>query len=324
MPDQVDVLEQILAKVQTVFGTAESSLVAADALEVDEGASISIDPRIKEIALIGGGFTQNQSIVGPRDVSLSMSMPMRTGNSEGDQGQLEALLRTSCLKSTDTDTDTDTTDDRFAYALTSLASEWEDMTVWGHSGNLDSGDSMIYKVQNVMGNSKISLDFDNALATISYDGKGVLVDVPAFGTQASVTPNTVVTPPLASCTIDFFGDANYIPVSIDFDFGVEVSPTLKPTVASGLGKVLPSRVKAKWSAKIFHDSNVNPYTPLFNGTLGTISVAWGTEPNKFTVSTAKAQITSCNKTEQNGITCYDVSGILVDNDLTVQIDTAEA
>lgn len=324
MPDQVEVLEQVLAKVQSAFGTAESSLVAADVIEVEEGASISIDPRIKEIALIGGGFTQNQSIVGPRDVSLSMAMPMRTGNSEGDQGQLEALLRTACMKSTDTDTDADETDDRFVYALTSLASEWQDMTVWGHSGNLDTGDSLIYKVQNVMGNCKISLDFDSALATISYEGKGVLVDVPAFGTQASVTPSTVVSPPLASCTIDIFSDANYIPIQIEFDFGLEVNPTLKPTVASGLGVILPTKFKSKWTAKFYHDSNVNPYTPLFAGTLGNISVAWGSAPNKFTVSTTKAQITELKKSSQNGITSYDASGILVDNDLSIQIDTAVA
>ena len=325
MSRQVEELIQVLLKNQATFGTAESSLVAADVAEVEAGAVISIDPRVKDISLVGAGFTQNQSIIGPRECGITMNYPFRTEGSEsGSAGQVGKALKSCGMLETATDTDTDTTDDRFVYAPTSTQSEYTDSTIWGHSGNLDSSSSMIYKVQNVMFNGKIVLDFDNAYASLQLDGKGLLTSVPALGTQASVTPSAVATPALINATVDIFSDADYIPVNIEIDLGQDIVVTLDPTVEPGLGIALITKRKMTWTAKVYHDSGVNPYTPLFAGTTGTISVAWGTEPNKFTVSTTKAQIRSAPFSDQDGITTYDLTGILVDNDLSVQIDTAEA
>lgn len=326
MSRQVEELIQVLLKNQATFGTAESSLVAADVAEVEAGAMISIDPRVKEIALVGAGFTQNKSIIGPRECGITLNYPFRTDGAEtGSPGQIGAALKSCGMLETASDQDTDTTDDRFVYTPTSKQSEYTDSTIWGHSGNLDSSASMIYKAQNVMFNGKIVLDFDNAYASLQLDGKGLLTSIPALGTQASVTPSTAPTPALIDATISFFSDSDYIPINIEFDFGQDIVVTLKPDAsdASGLGVVLIAKRKMTWNAKFYHDSGVNPYTPLFAGTTGTISTAWGALPNLFTVSTTKAQITSLSHSDQDGITTYDASGILIDNDLTVQIDTEE-
>ena len=324
MSRQVEELIQVLLKNQATFGTVEGSLVAADVAEVEAGATISIDPRVKDVSLVGAGFTQNKSIIGPRECGITMNYPFRTEGAEtGSSGQIGKALKSCGMLETATDEDTDTTDDRFIYTPTSKQSEYTDSTIWGHSGNLDASESMIYKVQNAMFNGKIVLDFDNAYASLQLDGKGLLTSVPALGTQATVTPSTAPTPALIDATINIFGDSDYIPVSIEFDFGQDIVVTLDPTVAPGLGIALIAKRKMTWNAKFYHDSGVNPYTPLFAGTTGTISTAWGTLPNLFTVTTTKAQITNLSHSDQDGITTYDASGILVDNDFAVQIDTEE-
>jgi hypothetical protein len=322
----VSALEQVLLKNQAAFGTVEAALVAADVAEV-ESPSVEIEPRVKDIDLVGAGFTQNQSIIGPREASVSMTYHMRTGAAEASPGQIIKALKSCGFKSTESDTDADepASVDRYILTPSNLHSEWIDSTVWHHSGCLDTSLSLITKIQNVLFNGKIALDFDNASATLAVDGKGVLTAEPALGTQATVTPSAVVTPALIATTLSFFSDTDYVPISMEFDFGQEITVSLNPaTVAHGLGVSLITKRKMKWSAKVYHDTGALPNTPLFAGTLGGISVAWGTAPNKFTVSTTKAQITSMKKSEQNGITTYDLSGILVDNNLAIQIDCVVA
>jgi hypothetical protein len=320
---QIESIGVILLKNQAARGTAETSLANTDVAEVEAGASISIDPRVKEIDLVGS--PQNASIIGPRECGISMTYPLRTGNAEGNQGQISKALLSTFLKATASDTDIDSTEDRFIYNDTRKDSECKDSTVWAYSGSQDTSLSLLYKIQNVMFGSKFILDFDNAYASLQLEGKGVLVATPALDTQPTITPSIVVPPALIGATISFLGDADYIPISIEFDLGPDIYCTLKPTVASGLGITAPgSKRKIKWNAKVYHDSGIIPHTALLAGTTGTISVAWGTAPNKFTISTAKAQIQHVKLSEQNNVTCFDIDGICVDNDFAFQIDTAVA
>jgi len=324
---QIHALRALLCKIQTTFGTTEAALINTDVIEVEEGFSLKVEPRVKEIALASGGWSQNQSVLGPRDCSISCSMPFRTGAAEGNAGKIADLLKIACMVAAASDTDEDSTDDRFVYTLSAKSSEWKDATFWGYSGNQSTTSSLITKVKNVMGSIKISLDFDSSVAMLSFDGKGALVADPALGTMPTITPSAVVTQALRAATVSFFSDADYKLISLDIDIGPEVTTTLSPGIADGseLGQTQPTKVKAKWSAKVYHDSAAIPHTPLLAGTLGGFSVAFGTAPNKFTISSTKAQITGVDDSgDQNGVTVYDLSGILVDNNVAVQIDTAVA
>ncbi len=312
-------------KLQAARGTAEAALINTDVVEVETGASISVDPRMKEVDLVGS--PQNASIIGPREVAVSMNFPLRTAATEGGQGQIEKALLSGFMGVAESDTDSDSTSDRFIYTPSLLDSAWRDYTVWEYSGCSVSNLSLCTKVQNFMAGLKFVLDFDNGYASIQLSGKAVLVSTPALATQPTITPSTVLTPALIGATVSFLGDSDYIPISLEFDLGPEVTATLNPgaTNGSGLGVCAPgSKRKIKWTAKVYHDSGVIPHTALLAGTTGTISVAWGTTPNKFTISTTKAQITSVKQSEQGNVSCFDLSGICVDNDFAFQIDTAVA
>lgn len=310
---QIEAIDVILLKNQAARGTAEDALDETDTAEVEVGATVSTDYRVKDIDLVGS--PQNQSIIGPRECGLSFVYPIRTGATTDDLLHIGSILN-SCFM-----VDTPAANVH-VFTPTYKDSEWVESTVWAYSGCQDTSLSLLTKVQNCQFGLKINLDFASAYASLQVEGKGVLVATPALDTQPTITPSVVVPPALIGATISFFSDADYIPVSIEFDLGPDVTATLNPSNASGLGITQPgSKRKIKWSAKVYHDSGVIPHTELEVGTLGGISVAWGIAPNKITVATTKAQITAIKKSEQDGVTCFDVSGPCVDNDFSISLDT---
>lgn len=323
MAKQYVALEQILLKEQSVIGTAEVGLTATEFFEVED-PNFSIDTKTTGINTVGAGFMQTQEIVGSSEVSFSGSLPFKTGAVEGAYGNIYQALKLCGWKGTITDSDADAGMDKVVIAPSNLQSEHKSATVWAYSGNKDTSGSIVHKFRDLKLSGKISLDFDSGVAKLSVDGKAILTSEPEVGTQASTTASVVVAPSLIGATISFFGSASYIPSSIEFDFGQQVSTDINGSTAiSGLGQSHISDRKISWTAKVYEDTAVLPVTTLRAGTLGTISVAWGTTPNKFTVASGalKAQIKSVKRGKLNGITTYELSGILVDNSMSVTIET---
>lgn len=326
MARQVLKLSQVLMKHQTDATTVVAALVAADVMEFEEGFKVSFDPKVTKVNLSGAGFGQGKSVIGVHECSFSGTLPMRTNGAEGvaGAGQCGKALALCGMAETASDTDADSAMDRFIYRPSNSIAAWKSGTFLGESGNVDASGSLLRKIQNCMGNAKISLDFDNDIAKLTIDGKGALTTVDAAGTQVVVTPLAVDVPSLKGATISFFSDTDYVLTNIEFDLGVESTTTLNPTNANGLGQSVITDCKVKWTAKVFKDTLALPTTPLLAKTEGTISVSWGTVPNKITVATTKAQIEKVSDGNQNGVETYELSGICVDNDLTITFDCAVA
>lgn len=322
MAKQVLALSQVLVKEQATFGAAETTLDNTNAAEV-ESPKLTIGTRVRKMALVSGGFSQQRSIIGPREASVSMVYPFRTGNAEASFGAIASAIKACGFKETLSDTDEDSSNDRAIYTPSNKQSEWKDLTVWGYSGNADASGALLRKIANVMGNGKITLDFNSGVALFNFDGKGILIAEDAAATQASITPSAIVCPSLVGSTINFFGD-DYDLISLEFDFGQEVTVTAAPqTETTGLGQSYISKRLITWKAKVYKDTSAIPVTTFHAGTTGAISVAWGTAPNKWTVSTTKAQIDEPPQdSDENGIETFDLSGICVDNDFAIQADSA--
>lgn len=328
MPNQVTRLATVLGKIQPAFGTAEVGLVNTDVLEVEGGYTAEAAVRVAPVKLITGGWSQNKSVLGPRDANVSMQTPFRTGGAEGSFGQIDNLIRAAGFTYVDSDTDADLTDDRRIYTPTAKYSEWEALTIWNHSGNLDTSGSMIDKLQNIIGSGKIMLDFENSTAVFALEGKGLLTSEPANGTAPTITPSTVRPPALKDATVSLLGESDYYLKSFEIDCGVAVVPTLKPGAAdsSGLGVTLFTDWESKWTAKFYCDSAItNPHTTFLAGTTGAISIAWGTAPNKCTVGITTAEISeSPKRVDDGGVQMWELSGKAIHNSITIQLDTAEA
>jgi hypothetical protein len=326
MARQVVKLSQVLMKHQTDATTAVASLVAADVMEFEDGFKLSIDPKVTEIRLSGAGFGQNKSVIGVQECAFSGTLPMRTNGIEGatGAGQCGKALGICGMLETTSDSDADSSVDRFIYTPSNSISAWKSGTFLGESGNVDSNGSLLRKVQNCMGNAKITLDFDNDVAKLSIDGKGALVSADTVGTQVTVTPLAVDVPSLKGATINFFGDSDYCLTNFELDLGNASTVTLCPSNANGLGQSVITDRAVKWTAKVYKDSAAIATTPLLAGTVGTISIAWGAVPNKITISTTSAQITKVVDGDQNGVETYELSGICVNNQVAVQFDCAVA
>jgi hypothetical protein len=326
MGRQVNELELMLLKLQTTFGTAETTLDGADIIEPELGAKLTLDVPSSEIELVSGGFPQYPSVIGAYEAGVQLSLPVRSGGAENNAGQLAKLLKMCGFGETTSDTDADSTNDRFIYAPSNSRADWKDGTVWGYSGSKASSDSYLRKAYNVLGTGKFALDFEKCTAKFEFNGKGVYTGAAAAATQPSANrTSSVITPALRSATLNLFGDTDYDPLSLEFDFGQEVVVTIKGSAAQGRGVSVITKRRISWRAKVYKDVSVDPETAFLSGTQGTISCAWGTAPNKITLSTTKAQMTSPpNDSDHSGVTCYDLAGICVDNDFAVQIDTAAA
>lgn len=326
MARQVVKLTQVLMKHQADATTAVASLAAADVMEFEDGFKLSIDAKVTDVKLTGAGFGQSKSVIGVQECSFSGTLPMRTNGAEGPTGAGQcgkALAICGCVEAA-TDSDADSALDRFIYTPSNSITAWKSGTFLGESGNVDANGSLLRKVQNCMGNAKITLDFDNDIAKLTIDGKGALTSADAVGSQVTVTPLAVDVPSLKGAVINFFGDTDYCLTNLEFDLGNASTVTLCPSNTNGLGQSVITERSVKWTAKVYKDTLAIATTPLLAGTLGTISVAWGTVPNKITVSTTKAQITSVKDGDQNGVETYELSGICVDNDLAIQFDCAVA
>jgi hypothetical protein len=315
MSYQVDELIQLALKNQSTAGTAEESFEASDIVEIESGSKFTHSPHVRNIRLVNGGFGWKKSIVGPREVGLTASLPFRTGGEIDKPGDVAVFLEASGFKKED--------DDNGVYTFKPTTSPSQ-FTAWMLSGNPGTGSCIAHKARDVKGACKISLDFNEAIALLSFDGKGILSEIPATDTHKTITTATTTpTPSLVGATITLFGDNDLIPVNIEFDIKATVTVTLDPTKDSGCGITLLTNREIDYTMKVYKRTSIDPYSTLYSANHGTISVEWGVVKNKFKVETTKAEITGIDTSDQDGVTCLDISGKILDDDLTVTIDTSD-
>lgn len=315
MAKQVVELGMLLAKLQSTFGTMETTLSTVDFVETAKPPSLSFEPTVSPVELVGAGFSQNQSVIGALESSLQASFPLRTGGAEGAFGEWYKFLQASGWKVT-------VSDHTATCVPTSKQSEWKDMTLGAYSGNSGTTSSLLYKIGNALFGFKITLDFEKAIATIDFTGKGAPAGAPTIATQPAATKAGGVVQSLKGSAFSFFNETYFIPLQATFECTNEVNVTLDHSnTPGGKGMSLFTKSRITWSATGYRDSGVALETSLLAGTIGSIVFSNGTAPNAITIDTAKAQITKIDYADSNGVETISASGICIDNDLEITIDT---
>jgi hypothetical protein len=298
---------------QATFGTMETSLATTCFVAMIK-PTISYEPTVTPIEMVGGGFANTKSVIGPYNASLKGGLPLRNA-AQDSPGPWSLFIKCmGFLESAVTHVYTYTPSDSF--------SEWSDMTCFGYTGNM--ANSFVHKAGNLMGGGKLSFDFEKATVQIDADMNGLFSGALVTGAQPSVTRSTVAISPCRGATISILGDANIVPVSLEIDLGQEAKPTVSPAQTSGLGINLVTKRKIKWSAKVYMDTLTNPTTAQLAATTAVISVQWGTAPNKFTVSLTQCQIEKATPSDINGYAGWDLSGIVENNAMSIVTDTTSA
>jgi hypothetical protein len=318
-------LKQLLLKEQTVPYTIEAALTNTDFAEV-EAPEFKWAAGAAPIKLSGANSGERPSIIGGYEADVTFSLPLRYGGAEGNAGLFGKVIKAMGFALADTDTDADLTDDKLIWTPSDNSDNHKAMTAWGYSGNKGTGKAILHKIGNVMFGGKLALDFDQCTTKLSAEGKGYYSGVATAATQASVTPSSVLVPSLKGCLFSIFGDSDYKPVSFEIDFNQSAVVTIDPTTSSGKGPTVLKRNGAmKWTAKVYKDipSVVDPETQLTSGATGALSISWGATPNKWTIS-GTLQLTGLASSDQNGVEAWDMSGIIVDQDLSIQLETVTA
>jgi hypothetical protein len=311
-------LEQALAKLQTARFTEEAGLLTGDAAEVMDGSKFSFIPSVSPIRLVGAGFSQNPSVVNPTIADLTMIYPLRTGNAAGNEGQWGIPLQCSGFLRA-------AAGSVITFTPNNDETNHKHLTVWGHSGNKTASKSFLRILYNCQFSSKFTLDFsgEEGYGKVEFTGKGIYKGAPALATQATVVKSTASIFPLRGCTINFLGDTDFHLLKLEFDCAQVVSVMYNPTSANGLYGTQISDMEIKWAATVYKDSEATPEATYQAGTLGTISASWGVAPNKITLATgaSKAQIASLSDGDAEGVSTFEATGIVVDNDFSVAADT---
>lgn len=321
MGKMLEELGLVLVKQQTTYGTEETGLLAADHIEPLPGAKVAWDPSVSKIKLVAGGFSHEKSVIGPLEAAVSLKLPMRTGGAQDSFGDLGKMLKLSGF--------TESILSHVAtYAQSSAAGSWKDATVWGYSGNLDSNGALLRILYNVLFGWKFTFNFvDDGYAIAEFTGKGAAKGPATNSTQPAVTKSTADIFPLVGVNHRIIGVTGLIPVSIEFDGGVEVISTAKPSVAViGKGMSLFTNRQVTWTAQVYKEltSIADIETMITNRTIDDIYVSWGSAPNAIAVSASNCQIENYEDSEQNGVSCWKLNGIVLDNDITVSMATTVA
>ena len=322
MGRQVKTLQAFLLKQQSVFGTEEAGLVAADAAEVfTDESSVGYDHGVSDIILANGNPGANASVVGPTEGTVTLVYPLRTGGGADETGQFIKALECSGFVGTEAT-------DVYTYAPSYDLSEHKDATVWMYGGNKGTTLSKLTKIYNVQFNPKFMLDFtkDVCFGKVEFQGKGVYDAAETNATQPDITEDTTAVPALKGVTANFFGDTDYDLLSLEFEINNEVVVNTDGTATGGLGQTTLVQNPIRWNARVYCDTLVTPETTFLAGTKNVISVTWGAAPNQINLSTgaSSAQITDWSKEDQNGVTVYNLSGIVIDNAFSVEVDTSAA
>jgi hypothetical protein len=314
--EQVMDLEMILAKIQATFGTMATPLTSADYVQPGKPV-LGLDVATAEVETVGVTFGQDSSVVGAREASFSCSFPMRSGAAEGVPGDWALFLQACGFKET-------INGHIHSYAIAQSQADWKDLTLWAFSGGHGSNAALRQVIANALFSAKINLDFNTCYGSIDFTGKGAYAELPVVATQPTCTRKTLKTPNLLGFR-GFFMMSSYHLLSLNFDIANEISVVNNPQASDGSGKgvSLLTSMKIKFDAKVYVDTAMSeqPQKTLTDGTSGTITVAFGTEPNAFSIVSGAAQIISVKESEQNKVKTYDISGICVDNNLTISVDT---
>ncbi len=301
--------------IQNTFGSALTSLTASDHADVESGSILENSLNVHEVDETSGGFNQPQVVIGDMPAEVNLNYRLRSWGDDdigsvGKAFQCAGFLVSNVSK---------------VYTLTPTSSrcEWKDATVWHYTGSKCASGALLEKASNVMFDWEISLPM-GGIPKVSFTGTGAHGGAATTATSPTITRNTQATKALTGVTMTILG-VSYKVVEFAIQGGTTVENTIDQSATYGRGHTLITDKKIKWTAKVYATvvADGDPFAQMLAGTLATSSIAWGTGPNGWTIASGanKTQVTSRKKSDNNGVTTFDLEGVYIDNDMTIAIDT---
>jgi hypothetical protein len=313
-------LNVLLGKVQSALGTKQSSLAYGDFRTVDDNFELTYAQEFGEQNLAQGFFGQPQSVLGMASVDVKVGMPIiPTGSSTTPN--VHNFLQCSGLSYA-------LATSKHTYAPTSdIATYWKDMTLWGYTGDLTAGESLLTKAHSVMYDLELVGELGKPMQA-NFAGKGVPDGAPAAASYVSGTLAVLssIVPAVIKSTTLAIGGINYSILKFSVKLGNDVQLIKAMSDNSGnLQSMIVGR-KSTWTATVYQEtlSTKNPYTVMNAQTLGSFTATFGTAGSRITIAAdaSKAEITDIKGGNDNGLNTFEMSGNFIDNGWSMAINDA--
>jgi hypothetical protein len=194
-------------------------------------------------------------------------------------------------------------------------------TVYGYIGGPGASKALLTKIINVMFSATIDLPGAKR-AFVTLDGKGKLFQNPTVATMPDVSKyrDRGVAPAIISAGVEINGDT-YKWTKAQIKDGQAVVNNLDPSVAYGGGDTEITDRAMTFTATVFAKTSPIPHTKLQAGTAGQMVFSWGAvygSPD-LQISCNSVQLTDVKPGDENGVDTYEVTGVILENDIIVKV-----
>ena len=309
-----DTLKLFLFKLQGTEGTPETSLLGIDLLECEAGSKVEPDIAVTDIALVGGGYTQDAAVVGRQKANVTLICPIRNFGAAASQEEPDWGIVLECSRFAKVENNS-------YYYYTPSNTVTKDGTCWEYSGNLSATSCLLQKAGNLKFNPKFTFDFaGDTIGKVEFTGVGRDIEAPSNATQPAVEKNRTAVTPLRSATLTINGDSDYRCLNLEIDFNQDVEASTLPSDSTGVGKAHVTTRKAKFTCKVYRDVTGTTDAPaaLLALTSGALNLTYGASSN-IVVACGYSQITKVTPSEENGVQTYDIEGQLNRNDFSIGV-----
>lgn len=321
MPYGFKGLQQLAAKVQATFGTAHTTMDNGNLFaNFLDDAEVQFKQEKSSIRIANNAFGITTNVYGIGSVDINVSFPLGV-TASSTEPHISPFLRASALKLT-------TSTKKHTYEPSALYSDWKDLTVWGQTGDRESGDGMLTKAYNAMFGFTISAGKVGEVPKIAFKGIGIPVALPAAASYISGTqtmPGDTYLPLMAASAVSIGGQTYKL---LGFEFTWATNPVIIPNAAGTFGGYRVSigndpRASMKLTVLQEDFSTLTPYAN--SKTAGTLTVTYGSGTD------AKVSIKSGSSkfiydppvhSDSDGIQTLDITGDFIDNDFDLIINEA--
>jgi hypothetical protein len=191
--------------------------------------------------------------------------------------------------------------------------------------------ALVSKAKSVVFAPKMTFEHGK-FGVVDFDGKGLAAALPAIGKYPD-TENSAATIshskyPIGLSVTVLIGGVEYMLTKLDIDFGVELALVKSMKAAFGYDSVMISNAKpvtfkaSIMTADLSTITANNPFTLIDSATTSNFELTYGTVGSKVSVKsgTNKCQITDAVPGNNGGIKTLELTGIFLDNDITIAID----
>jgi hypothetical protein len=279
------------------------------------------DITIEPIEIVAGGFDQWAAVPGKQTGKGMLKFPLSPASSNGQNlphwgkvlvGSCDFSLAQTVGGSVPSN-----------FLLTPISTPSNAGQVWHYTGDAVAGASLQSKFYNCKGSWKISAS-TNKVAEIEFTLTGAFYGEtdatrPDEASLAAVKVRDTMYS-VKGATVSIMGSAAYKLLSFDCEGGESIVNRDDISAANGAGQTDNTDRKIKFSLKCYavNKASADALGALQAGTEAVISIAFGPAGSSITIAGTYAQITERKKTDENGITAFDIKGQFNRNTFTLR------